>query len=222
MNLSNSVRVASAAFLGIAALCVASKPANALADYTVQVGYADGLRGAGFFPNPWNGDAGVTFVGTPGASPDAGAIRIINNSATPLTINDVSATVGANTFDLWGSNVLGAGDSLILTQTAYYNFDTSDFSNTGCGTSDGVIPTVTVTENGTPTIFNDTGEVLNTNGYDFACVGNESFQWRTIGTNGTPAGTGAPEPAAFASFGIGVIGLALLSIRELRRKSMSV
>jgi hypothetical protein len=172
--------------------------------YTVSVGYADGIRGGGFFPNPWLGDPNI--VGTGCCVPfDAGAILIGNTSGGTITVNSIVVDVGANSFNLWGSNTLLAGQSLIATSTTNYNFDTSDFSSAGCGGNNGVIPTVTVTVDGTPTTFSDTGQVLNTSGYDFACQGNESFAWRPIGTFGGPAG--APEPSSLLLLGITVVGL---------------
>lgn len=191
------------------ALCFAlSLPIAALADsYNVSVGYADGLRGAGFFPGIWQGDPGVTFDGISGANiDDAGAIMITNTGSSPMTVNSVLVNIGGNLFNLWGSHTINAGDSLIVTETAYYNFDTSDFSNTGCGVNNGVIPTVTITADGTPTVFSDTGQVLNTNGYDFACTGNESFAWRQIGGSGTPSGV-VPEPSTIVLLGTGTLGL---------------
>jgi len=199
--------IACFALLGLIAL-----PAFA-DDYTVSVGYADGLRGPGFFPNPWNGDPGVVFVGgSPGGAFDAGAIMITNTSGGSITINDISVNIGGVvTGSLWGSNVLLAGQSLVVTQTTDFNFDTSDSGfgnvNLGCGVNNGIIPVVTVTENGgTPQSFNDSGQVLNTSGYDFACLGNESFAWRPIGTFGGPAGQ-TPEPASLMFLGAGVLGL---------------
>jgi hypothetical protein len=204
--------------LCLAAIGFAGQVASA-SDYSVSVGYADGLRFAGFFPNPWFGDPGVVFVGTTPAqgAPDAGAVRIDNTSGHAITISDVTVTIRPGiSFDLWGSNSLLAGQMLILTQTGFYNFDTSDFPSSPNGVVGGDIPVVAVTENGgTPANFNDTGRVLNTNGYDFAYNGgNESFQWRTIGGNGTPGGGNVPEPGALAMLG----GLALSGVTFLRRK----
>lgn len=188
--------------LTLLGLAVLPSVAWAGGSYDVQVGYADGLRAGGFFPNPWSGGIGVTnFIGgSGGGSFDAGAIRIDNTSGAPLVINDVSVFInGSGPFDLWGSFTIPTGGIAVLTQTADFNFDTSDIHPlVGCGGTlpgGSPFPTVTVTAGGTPTTFNDTGHVLDTSGYDFACQGNESFQWRPIGTVGGPAGN-TPEPAS--------------------------
>ncbi len=161
---------------------------------SVEVGYADDLRRNPFYPNPWNGSPNTLFVGENSSNnEDSGAIRIINNESTSITINDVSVTTanGAH-YDLWGSNVLPAGDSIILSQTNGQNFDTSD--------SDITLPypqtypdgetlhaaRINITVNGVllPT-FLDTGHVLTTGGSDPGGAGvNESQNWRPIGTTG--------------------------------------
>jgi hypothetical protein len=54
----------------------------------VSVAYADGIRGDPTVPSPWDGDPGVLFIGG-GVRFDAGAIRIANPSAQPLTVDNV-------------------------------------------------------------------------------------------------------------------------------------
>jgi RHS repeat-associated protein len=165
----------------------------------VFVGYADDVRANSNFPVPWLGSPNTTFIGA-GPSFDAGAIRLDNNSDTPIQIDDVFVTVpgwttsnardaqGNGIADLWGSFTIAPNSTVILTQTNEFNFDTSDFGLTGCGNTipDGQapFPTVKITINGTATTFNDTGHVLDTGGFDLACRGNESLQWRLIGTAG--------------------------------------
>jgi hypothetical protein len=183
--------------------------------YDVQVGYAEDVGPpGGFFPNPWDGSPGVTnFIGSPpGSQYDAGAIRIDNTSGAPLLINDVSVLInGTGPFDLWGSFTIPAGGIAILTQTAQFNFDTSEahpISTCGVPVSPGTkpFPTVTVTANGTATTFNDTAHVLDTGGFDLGsgagagCNVGESFQWRLIGTTGGKSGaTLSPSSLTFSS-----------------------
>jgi hypothetical protein len=213
-------RIAAAALL-LGAACGASRAAP----IDVFVGYADGLRAGGFFPNPWQGAPGVVFVGnSPGGSFDAGAIRIDNNTALPITVTDVFVNLHPATqshvFDLWGSNTLLPGQKLIVTQTTDFNFDTSDAPISGCGQQ--VIggpdsPAVTITINGVPITLLDTAHVLDTEGFDFACMGNESFAWRTIGGAAGPAG--APEPSSMILLGLGAISLGGYAWR--RRKKVA-
>jgi hypothetical protein len=189
----------------------------------VNVGYADGLRGGGFFPNPWQGDAHIVFDGFTDGSDDAGAIRIDNNTGAPLTISNVTvhlhpASQPGNNYALWGTHTLAPGDMLILTETGYYNFDTSDspispFGVPVVGGPDS--PVVDFTANGNPMSATDTAHVLDTEGYDFALFGaNESFQWRPIGTFGGPAGV--PEPASLVLFGLGGVALGLCRSRRAK------
>lgn len=205
-------------------------PGNA-APFDVYVGYSDGLRGPGFFPSPWSGDAGVTFLGS--AAPyDSGAILIRNTSGGALTINSVGVTINApgNVAPAWALPVtIGAGAFLILTQTTQYNFDTSDMTHipgatygnlaTSCAIA---CPTVSITWNGSNSeTLNDTLHTLDTGGFDFAANGsNESFNWRLIGLAGCSGpgcgGTvgGVPEPSTWAMLILGFAGIGFVAYRR--------
>jgi hypothetical protein len=215
-------------FMALVVVTLFGTPARA--DYQVFVGYADGLRGGGFFPNPWSGDPGVTFIGT-GSPFDAGAIRIDNTGATNVVVSDVSVVInGTFVGDIWGLPgspvTLAPGGELILTQTGFFNFDTSDMNHVaGAGpgspcigaASDPaqcavVFPTVSVTTGAGAQVFDDTGHVLDTEGFDFASVGNESHAWRPIGTFGGQPGGNVPEPS-----GIVLLGTSLLACLSLVR-----
>src|SRR3989454_3308353 len=168
---------------------------------TVQVGYADNLRPSPFFPIPWDGDPNVIFLGGRGQTFDAGAIRIINNGPTNVTIDHVTVDLPAPpgacgggplgcrpaSFDIWtGPNVIQAGNSLILTQTSGQNSDTSDYGFKPCGTSaafgEESFPRIFITINGITTEYDDSAHVIDTGAFDLACIGNESLQWRSIST----------------------------------------
>jgi len=132
----------------------------------VSVGYADTLRAPAFTPSPWAGDSGVTFIGT-GAPWDAGVLKLDNPSTNALTVDDVSVVLGPFTFDLWGPYpiTVPGKSTLILTQTAFYNFDTSDVVAGPCDAPSSVIPVINVTvgaRNQETKTFEDTGQVLDT------------------------------------------------------------
>ena len=200
------------------------------ADYSVFVGYADNLRAnAANFPTPWAGDPGVTFLGCSPASScsfDAGAVRIVNNTAGSITIDSVAVHVDTCTFNLWSPSPGGIsslpatipfGGQIILTQVVSGasaacvsdgTMDTSDVgpggsSNVGVCTNDNITPTVDVTEDvgGTPvtTTYTDNGQVINTGGIDLAsCPSgtNESTQWTSIGSPSCGSAALALSPSA--------------------------
>ena len=76
--------------------------------------------------------------------------------------------------------------STILTQTQDGNFNTSASPIAGCGLplapDETRIPKITITVAGTSTDYADTAHVLDTGGFDSSCRGNQSLQWRSIGT----------------------------------------
>jgi RHS repeat-associated protein len=167
---------------------------------SLYVGYVDGVRGGGgTFPFPWVGSPNVTFHGCAPCTYDAGALRFENSSPTPITLDSVTVDLGTRRFDLWPRGMtLAQGQILILTENndanANDDFDTSDFSPTPCNVNDNVIPAVNVTINGVTTAYQDTGQVLNTGGFDVACLHNENLPWRRIA--GTSAPVDVPLPPA--------------------------
>src|SRR5438105_10270118 len=92
----------------------------------VFVSYADDLRGGPSLPSPWDGDNGVHFIGA-GDIFDTGAIRIVNPSRQPLTIDDVSVDVGSAYYDPWGPYPIGVDGkcSLILPHATEFALHTS-------------------------------------------------------------------------------------------------
>lgn len=212
---------------------------------TVFVGYADNLRPSGFFPTPWLGAANVVSQTPSAESFDAGAVRIDNTGATPLTISNFTITLngGSTVFSIWSSLTINPGQNGIFTQTASYNFDSSDFgflgvvgidashplggcTNPGALTSAQATecvanePVVSFLANGTPMSFTDTGTILNTFGYDFingSSDGNESINWNVIGSGASRSGTGVPEPSSLLLLGSGLMGLGSFARRKFLR-----
>jgi RHS repeat-associated protein len=163
--------------------------------FQISVAFADNSSPSANFPTPWQGSPNITFIGN-GTPIDSGALRIDNTSGSPLTIDSVAVDLqrGNAQFNLWGSFTIPADGSAILTQTQPGNFDTSAFPIVPCGgtlaSGETRIPTITVTIAGTPQTFADTAHVLDTGGFDLSCRGNESLQWRPIGTSGIDHPTG--------------------------------
>lgn len=197
----------------VGALVAAAGAAQAQVE--IDVGYADNIRPSPFFPTPWQGDPGVSTFGAVGPSFDCGVIRIWNRGATPITFGGmtVSGFGDGSSFTLWNgliNTLIAPGTSMILGQTAEYNFDTSDDE----GSNPNAIPQVSIDLNGATTVYADTAQVLNTEGTDHLGANgfNESHQWRPIGTYG---GQAAPDGGCtLALLGLGLTGLAALRRRQ--------
>jgi hypothetical protein len=187
--------VASLGILIVGSLVTTAASAWASSGIGVFVGYADTARAnATNFPTPWAGSPNTIFEGCVPAAAcefDAGAVRIVNNSGAPVTVNAVAVRVGSCTFTGWPSAVLVNGADLIVTQMAPTpaegcygpaQLDSSDIETLPNCTPNGLLPTVALTINGTTTTYTDSGQVLNTGGIDAGvCLGNESIQWTAIG-----------------------------------------
>lgn len=179
-----------AAIVGLSLVAVGA--ASAQADphsVKVSAGYADDLHTSpGVLPNPWAGSPGVQFIGT-GSPWDAGALKLYNPSKRTLTVDDVSVDFDFfgfvfASYDVWGPyplTVPGKG-TLILTQTDFFNFDTSEPGDFVTCDDIGILPFVHVTvgaKNPETKTFIDDGLILNTGGIDinFCTGGNEGHDW---------------------------------------------
>ncbi|HWE10027.1 MAG TPA: Ig-like domain-containing protein [Solirubrobacteraceae bacterium] len=151
---------------------------------------------------------------------DSAAVRLVNNSTSSVTVNSVKVEYSSMcVYDIWPHTVsLAPGQQLILTQTKTTTSTTpggctsnvssgapgngipdgSDIGPNGKNydhvcTLSGLIPQVDLTLNGsaTPATFADSGQVLNTRGWDSAycpspgpggAAKNESIPWTPIGS----------------------------------------
>jgi uncharacterized repeat protein (TIGR01451 family) len=163
----------------------------------VSVGFADSTSASANFPEPWNEkNPLVNFFGT-GTTYRAGAIRLDNPTGTDILVDTVTVDLGrpGPVFQLWTNVSIPAFGSAILTQTQDGNFNTSASPIVGCGqalaTNESRVPKITISVGGTPTDYMDTAHVLDTGGFDSSCRGNQSLEWRPIGTAGieSPSGT---------------------------------
>ena len=163
----------------------------------VSVGFADNSSPSANFPEPWNEtNPLINFVGG-GTVYRAGAIRLDNPGSLPVTVDSVKVDLGrpGPVFQLWQNIVVPAGGSTILTQAQDGNFNTSASPIVGCGLqlaqNETRIPKVTVTIAGTSTDYMDSAHVLDTGGFDSSCRGNQSLDWRAIGSAGIESAGGS-------------------------------
>ncbi|NUR28297.1 MAG: Ig-like domain repeat protein [Catenulispora sp.] len=220
MSATSSSTRRALAFLGMLVLMLAAvavgpaAKARAAANVEVQVGYADNLRAnPNNFPTPWEGAPDVVYGGcTGGCTFDAGAVRVINNTGLTVRVDYVKVHMSTCTYDIWRHDVsLAENQQYIVTQTVNFftdgcsadgSFDTSDVGPNGgswagnCNQS-GVVPVVEVSIDGVVSSFQDTGQILNTQGVDGATcgMGNESQQWAPVGSVSCPGSTLSLAPA---------------------------
>lgn len=238
----------------MAMACLLVLPSVSLADsFTVYVAYADNLRLSGFFPTPWIGAGTVVSQTPPGETLDAGAIRIDNTGATSIMITNFSVAFngGPASVAIWNPLTINPGQIGIFTQTASFNFDTSDFGIFGafppaalapsvpgnneiggCSSTAAILatdpidaakcaataPVVSFMENGNLVMLTDTGQILNTGGYDFinrSPDGNESINWNKIGSAASRGGV--PEPSSLLLLCSGLIGFAGFARKKFLR-----
>ena len=189
----------------------------------VSVAYVDTHHppANGQFPSPWYGSPNVVFVGT-SSDWDSGAVKVDNTTGADITgvhiTLDFSDGTTSNHWDLWSSNLtIPAGQSLIVLETAFQNFDLSDappnppspYQSSGnypaadC-TPTSAIPVVHVAIGSQSFDYFDTGKVLNTGGVDRShCPAgtDETHSWTAIstGTQSTPTPTCTPTTGAVAT-----------------------
>jgi hypothetical protein len=84
-------------------------------------------------------------------------------------------------------------------------------------------PVISFDENGTPVTMTDSGQILNTGGWDFVNNGffgedgNESINWNLIGSEANRGGTGVPEPSTLLLLSSGLIGFGGFARRKFLR-----
>jgi hypothetical protein len=186
-------------------------------------------------------DTGAVRIDNTGAS----AITITNFSVTfnggstvvaiwsPLTINPgqtgiFTQTVSYN-FDSSDFGIFGAFSPAALAPAVPGNNGIGGCSSTAAILASDPVdaakcaanaPVVSFMENGTLVTETDTGQILNTGGYDFlngSSDGNESINWNAIGSGPSRSGTGVPEPSSLVLLGSGLMGLGGFARRKFLR-----
>jgi hypothetical protein len=218
--------VAAALMLGLTSLAPLlhrDAEAQSVTAPPVSVSYLDTHHppANGLAPSPWLGSPNVVFVGTT-SDWDTGAVKVDNTTGADMTnvqvTLDISDGVTSTHWGLWNPMTIPAGQSLIVTETAFQNFDLSDeppnppspFQASGiypaadC-TPDSATPVVHITIGATTFDYFDTTHVLTTGGVDRShCPAgtDESLSWTRVNTSAAPptaTPTNTPNPVATAT-----------------------
>lgn len=151
-------------------------------DFDVYLAYADGnSRGHGDIPNPWKDSPNTIFAGrddngccvSTGETPgwDGGAVRVVNNSGSTLTVV-VEITDMGYCNRTWPSQSVPSGSNVIFTSTAYVtsqgdsnSWDTSDAdwacrNTANTNNCNPILGTVNVTVNGTRHSYRDSEGIM--------------------------------------------------------------
>jgi hypothetical protein len=136
---------------------------------------------------------------------------------------------GSYNFDTSDFGVLGAFAPASLAPTVPGNNTIGGCSSTAsilAASGDAALcaanaPVVSFIVNGNPFSATDSGQILNTGGYDFingSADGNESINWNLIGSSADRGGTtGVPEPSTMLLLGSGLLSLCGITRRKLTR-----
>lgn len=168
-----------------------------------------------FFPN-----VGSTFAIWSSLALPTGAIGIFTQTGSyNFDTSDFGVFGGLPPPSLAPNNYLGNGNTSLIGGCSSSASLIAIAGDTAlCG---GSAPVISFLANGTPFSFTDTGQVLNTGGWDFVNNsvygedGNESINWNVVGSDTVRGGTPpVPEPSTYALFGLGAVMLAFLRRRR--------